>query len=91
MDKESYDALAKSLEPFRAGTSEWRFSAKEILGLAAYKEGKKAEAERLYREIISDGAAPPGMRQRAQVYAGAASRAVEDGAGRTNGDKGRGK
>jgi hypothetical protein len=67
VDKESYDALAKSLEPFRAGTSEWRFSAKEILGLAAYKEGKKAEAEQLYREIISDGSAPPGMRQRSQV------------------------
>ncbi len=67
VDKETYDALAKSLEPLRAGTSEWRFSAKEILGLAAYKEGKKLEAERLYREIISDGSAPPGMRQRAQV------------------------
>lgn len=67
LDKESYDALAKSLEPFRAGTSEWRFSAKEILGLAAYKEGKKAEAEQFYREIIGDGAAPSGMRQRAQV------------------------
>jgi hypothetical protein len=67
LDKESYEALAKSLEPFRAGTSEWRFSAKDILGLAAYKEGKKAEAEQLYREIISDGSAPAGMRQRAQV------------------------
>jgi hypothetical protein len=67
VDKESYGALAKSLEPFRAGTSEWRFSAKEILGLAAYKEGNKAEAEGLYREILSDGSAPPGMRQRAQV------------------------
>jgi hypothetical protein len=67
VDKESYEALAKSLEPFRSGTSEWRFSAKDILALAAYKEGKKAEAESLYREIISDGAAPAGMRQRAQV------------------------
>ncbi len=67
VDKESFESLAKSLEQFRAGTSEWRFSAKEILGLAAYREGKKEEAERLYREIISDGSAPAGMRQRAQV------------------------
>jgi hypothetical protein len=51
----------------RLGTGEWRFAAKEILGLAAYKEGKKDEAEQLFREIMSDGEAPAGMRQRAQV------------------------
>ena len=67
VDKESYDSLASQLAAFRSGTSEWRFAAKEILGLAAYKEGKKAEAEQLYREIMSDGEAPLGMRQRAQV------------------------
>jgi hypothetical protein len=67
VDKESYDSLASQLGAFRSGASEWRFAAKEILGLAAFKEGKKAEAEQLYREIISDGEAPPGIRQRAQV------------------------
>ncbi len=67
VDRESYDSLASQLAAFRSGTSAWRFAAKEILGLAAYKEGKKAEAEQLYREIVSDGEAPLGMRQRAQV------------------------
>ena len=67
VDKESYESLLRQLESFRSGTSEWRFAAKEILGLAAYKEGKNAEAEQLFREIMSDGEAPPGMRQRAQV------------------------
>jgi hypothetical protein len=67
VDKESYESLARQLEAFRSGTSQWRFAAKEILGLAAYKDGKKDEAEQLYREIISDGEAPAGMRQRAQV------------------------
>ncbi len=67
VDKESYESLARQLEAFRSGTSQWRFAAKEILGLAAYKEGKNAVAEQLYREIMSDGEAPPGMRQRAQV------------------------
>jgi hypothetical protein len=67
VDKETYESLARSLGALRSGTSEWRFTAKEILGLAAYKEGKKAEAEQLYREIMSDGEAPAGMRQRAQV------------------------
>jgi len=67
VDKESYDSLARQLDALRSGSSEWRFAAKEILGLAAYKEGKKAEAEQLYREIMSDGGAPAGMRQRAEV------------------------
>jgi hypothetical protein len=67
VDKASYESLAQDLESYRSGTSQWRFSAKEILGLAAYKDGKKAEAERLFREILSDGGAPQGMRQRAEI------------------------
>jgi len=67
VDKESYEALARDLDPLRSGTGEWRFTAKDILALAAYKEGKTAEAEQLYQEILSDGATPLGMRQRAQV------------------------
>jgi hypothetical protein len=90
VDKESYESLSQSLAAFRSGTGEWRFSAKEILGLAAFKEGKKADAERLYGEILSDGSAPSGMRQRAQVMlallleqskaAGGESTGTKDGA-----------
>jgi hypothetical protein len=64
---EAYDALARDLEKFRSGSSRWRFSAKEILGLAAFKDGKTAEAEQLFGELASDSEAPQGMRQRAEV------------------------
>jgi hypothetical protein len=67
VDKESYDVLARDLENLRSGTGRWRFSAKEILGLSAFKAGKTADAERLFGEIVSDGEAPQGMRQRAEV------------------------
>lgn len=67
LDKVSYESLSRELESFRSGTSRWRYSAKEILGLAAFKEGKTADAERLFGEIASDGEAPQGMRQRAEV------------------------
>ncbi len=67
LDKESYDKLARDLDNLRSGTSRWRFSAKEILGLSAFKEGKFADAERLFGEIVSDGETPQGMRQRADV------------------------
>jgi hypothetical protein len=67
VDNESYDKLSAELQPFRAGTSPWRFTATEILGFSAFKEGKKTEAERLFGEIVSDGGAPQGMRQTAEV------------------------
>lgn len=67
VDKESYDKLARDLKALRSGTSRFRFSAKEILGLAAFKEGKFADAERLFGELASDGEAPQGMRQRADI------------------------
>lgn len=68
VDTASYESLAKDLDALRSGTSEWRFTAKEILGLSAYRNGKKEEAERLFGEIVSDGGAPPGMRQRAEIF-----------------------
>jgi hypothetical protein len=64
---ESFEKLARDLDPYRSGTSRWRFAAKEILGLAAYQAGKKNDAERLFGEIVSDGEAPQGMRRRAEV------------------------
>jgi len=64
---DSYDTLARDLEKFRSGSSRWRFSAKETLGLAAFKEGKTTEAELLFRELSGDSEAPQGMRQRAEV------------------------
>ena len=67
VDTENYDTLSKQLAQYRSGVSPWRYSAKEILGLAAYKDGRQADAERLYGEIVSDGAAPQTMRQRAEM------------------------
>jgi hypothetical protein len=67
VDKEGYDTLARNLGALRSGTSRWRFAAKEVLGLAAFKEGRMIDAERLFGEILSDGEAPQGLRQRAEV------------------------
>jgi len=45
----------------------WRNSAREILGLAAYKAGAPRDAHRFFSEIAADAAAPTNLRQRAQV------------------------
>lgn len=67
VDTASYDALARDLNVYRSGTSAWRFSAKEVLALAAIKAGKTDEAEKLLQEIYSDGGAPQGIRRRAET------------------------
>jgi hypothetical protein len=67
VDKEGYESLARDLGALRSGTSRWRFAAKEILGLAAFKDSRMTDAERLFAEIVSDGEAPQGMRERAQI------------------------
>ena len=45
----------------------WRFSARELLGLAAYKAGKYAEAKQSFQALIGDPKVPPSLSQRAQV------------------------
>ncbi len=67
VDTVPYDTVSKDLAPFRNGNGPWRFLAKETLGLAAFKAGRKQDAEKLFQEIYSDGGAPQGMRQRAEV------------------------
>lgn len=59
-------ALAKRLEPLRAETSPWRYSAGEISGLLARRSGDRAEAKKLFQGLANDPRAPQGVRARAQ-------------------------
>ena len=49
------------------GTSTWRHSARELLGLSAFKAGNMASAENYYTQALSDREAPGGVRQRAEM------------------------
>jgi hypothetical protein len=49
--------------------SVWRLPIREIHALAAWREGRYADAFKLASEIAADPAAPQGMRQRAQIMA----------------------
>lgn len=48
----------------------WRFSARELLGLAAYKAGDIVAATREFDRILSDTGAPSGVAQRVRVLMG---------------------
>ena len=59
-------ALEKRLEPLMAGTSTWRFSARELTGLLAKRSGDTAKAKKLFSGLANDRGAPQGIRNRAQ-------------------------
>lgn len=54
-----------SLSGLAAGSSPWRHLAREITALAAEKQGNRAEARRLLRQLVDDTEAPSGVRARA--------------------------
>ncbi len=65
VDKLSEDEIRKRLEPVLAPASPWRHSARELLGLAAFKANRNTEAEQYFQDIASDAETPSELRRRA--------------------------
>ncbi|HEY4192623.1 MAG TPA: tetratricopeptide repeat protein [Mesorhizobium sp.] len=70
VDHGSYDDVSSRVEALTDDTNPLRHSAREALGLAAWKDGKKADAQKLFDQIVADNAAPQNVRQRATIMAG---------------------
>lgn len=45
----------------------WRYSARELLGLAAFRSGDTGESEKIFSQILSDSGAPAEIRRRAEA------------------------
>lgn len=67
VDHGSYDDVAKRVEPLTGDENAMRNSAREALGLAAWKAGKMDDAMNLFQKIVDDQATPQSLRQRAQM------------------------
>ncbi len=67
VDHGSFADVSSRVEALTADTSALRHTAREALGLAAWKEGKSADALKLFDQISSDDAAPRNLRQRAEL------------------------
>lgn len=70
VDIGSYDDVAKRAEPLSADGNPFRHSAREALGLAAWKKGDTSDAAKLFSQIVNDGGAPNNLRQRAEIMLG---------------------
>jgi hypothetical protein len=62
-----FTEMENRLTPLMADTSPWRYSARELLGLAAYKAGKATEARTILTPLFVDQSTPQSIAGRAQI------------------------
>ncbi len=67
VDTGSYGDVSSRVEALAAEGNALRHSAREAMGLSAWKEGKAADALKLFEQIVADQAAPQNLRQRATL------------------------
>ncbi len=67
LDEAEPAEMTKRLGGLNADTNPWRYSARELLGLAAFRSGNTAESEKLFNQILGDPSAPAEIRRRAET------------------------
>ncbi len=67
VDTASYDDIKARIGELNDSENGWKNSAREVLGLSAYKAGKYAEAQGYFDAIVGDAATSAGIRDRAHV------------------------
>jgi hypothetical protein len=67
LDGASWTDMQNRLNDLAADGNAWRFSARELLGLAAQKAGKTEEARKYFQGLLGDRNTPPGVGERARV------------------------
>lgn len=67
VDTGSYADVSARVETLATDSNALRHSAREALGLAAWKEGRAEDARKLFNQIADDMAAPINMRRRAEM------------------------
>jgi hypothetical protein len=60
------DAIKAKLQPLALDTNPWRFSARELMALLAWKGGHTAEAKTVLGALVADPQTPAAIRERAQ-------------------------
>jgi hypothetical protein len=62
-----FTEMENLLNPLMADDSPWRYNARELLGLAAFRAGKTTEARTILTPLLVDQATPEGITERAQI------------------------
>ena len=67
LDSGDWTQARNRLTGLADASSPWRFSARELLGLAAYKSGDLAFARTTYGQLLADRETPAAMRRRVTI------------------------
>lgn len=67
LDSADWTEMQNRLNDLAADKAPWRASARELLGLAAYKAGKTDEARQYFLQLIGDSTTPPGIAERSRI------------------------
>jgi hypothetical protein len=67
LDTADYAAMERRLKGLIDSSSAWRFSARELLGLSAYRLNNMREAEKQFSALVGDEGTPQNMRERAEM------------------------
>lgn len=67
VDNGTYADVAQRVEALTADTNPLRHSAREALGLSAWKEARAADALKLFEQVADDQTAPRNSRERATM------------------------
>jgi hypothetical protein len=67
LDGASWTDMQNRLNDLAADGNAWRFSARELLGLAARKAGMTEEARKYFQGLLADRNTPPGVGERARI------------------------
>lgn len=65
-DEAQAGEIDRRLEPLLAPDNPWRHSAREVKGLAAWREGRTDAARQAFQAVVDDAEAPAAVRGRAQ-------------------------
>ena len=67
LDTADWTQMQNRLNDLANDRNPWRASARELLGLAAYKAGRLEEARKEFERLLGDKATPPSMVERTQL------------------------
>ena len=70
VDTADFTEMQNRLTPLTGEGNPWRHSARELLGLSAYRVGRLEEARQVFLELAADQKTPPSVRERAGVMMG---------------------
>jgi len=75
VDVANWTDMQNRLNDLAAEGNPWRYSARELLGLAAYKAGRTQEARQEFERLASDREVPQSIAERARIMTGVIAQA----------------